>query len=293
MSPLEVATPVPGVRVLTLARPDRLNALSRQLVDELHGALDDLEHDRECRIAILTGAGRGFCSGLDLKEVAGGDGGDGGDGSDGSGSGSEDGDGGDSTSSSRRPQDRRPACGAQARIANLVLRLRAIPQPVIAAVNGPAYGGGMALALGCDIRYAARSARLCTQFIRVGLSGCDIGISYLLPKLVGAARAHELILTARQVDAAEAAEMGLVARVVDDDALMDLALETATTLLGYSPFGVAMTKEVMWANLDAPSLAAAIHLENRTQVLASTSGEIGEAARSFGRGRGGEPVSPA
>jgi enoyl-CoA hydratase/carnithine racemase len=264
MSSLQVTEPSPGVRLLTLDRPERLNALSRGLIEDLHGAFDDLEGDTSCRIVVLTGAGRGFCSGLDLKEVA---------------------EGGTAS------LPRGPAAGmrAQARIADLVLRMRAIPQPVIAAVNGPAYGGGMALALASDIRLAGRSARLCTQFIRVGLSGCDIGISYLLPKLVGAARAHELILTARQVDAAEAAEIGLVARLVDDDALLSTALEITGTVLGYSPFGVTMTKEVMWANLDAPSLASAIHLENRTQILASTSGDIADIAASFGSGSGRRP----
>jgi enoyl-CoA hydratase len=257
VSTLAVTSPRPAVRVLTLSRPERLNALSRELVEELHAAVDTVEGDDGCRVVVLTGAGRGFCSGLDLKELAAAD----------------------------PVQHRGPAAGmaAQKRIADLVLRLRAIPQPVIAAVNGPAYGGGMALVLASDLRYASGSARLCTQFIRLGLSGCDIGVSYLLPKLIGAARAHELIMTAREVDAAEAADIGLVARVVDDDALVDTALETADTLLGYSPFGLAMTKEVMWANLDAPSLASAIHLENRTQILASTSGEIAEQVQSFTR----------
>jgi enoyl-CoA hydratase len=254
-APVVVTAPRPAVRVVTLSRPERLNALSLDLVEELHATLDELEGDGSCRVIVLTGAGRGFCSGLDLKEL--------------------------SATAPERPRGPAAGMAAQKRIADLVLRMRAIPQPVIAAVNGAAYGGGMALMLASDIRYASVSARLCTQFIRVGLSGCDIGVSYLLPKLVGAARAHELIMTARVVDAAEAAAMGLVARVVDDGELLHIALETADTLVGYSPFGLAMTKEVMWANLDAPSLAAAIHLENRTQILASTSGDIAEQVRSF------------
>jgi len=138
----------------------------------------------------------------------------------------------------------------------------------------------LALALGCDVRVAA-SSRFCVQFIRVGVSGCDIGVSYLLPRLIGASRAHELMLTGRQFDAEEAERIGLVARVVPDGDVVGAAIEVAETVCSYSPFGVVMTKEVMWANLDAPSLEAAIHLENRTQILASTTGDMAEAAAAF------------
>jgi enoyl-CoA hydratase/carnithine racemase len=162
---------------------------------------------------------------------------------------------------------------------------------VIAAINGPAYGGGFALACACDIRIAADSARMGVQFIKVGLSGCDIGISYTLPRLIGASRAHELMLTARDLEAAEALQIGLVARVVPGSALLDTAMDIAATICSYSPFGVAMTKEVMHANLDASSVEAAIHLENRTQILAGTSGDIAEAARAFAEKR--PPVFPA
>jgi enoyl-CoA hydratase/carnithine racemase len=126
---------------------------------------------------------------------------------------------------------------------------------------------------------------MCVQFIKVGIGGCDIGISYTLPRLVGASRAHELILTARTIDATEAERIGLVARVVPDGEALSAALEIADAICGYSPFGVYMTKEVMWANVDAPNVDAAIHMENRTQILASTTGDVMEAATAFAERR--------
>jgi enoyl-CoA hydratase/carnithine racemase len=252
-----VDRPRPDVAVVTLNRPDRLNALSFALVDELHAALDDIHLDNSCRVVVLTGAGRGFCSGLDLTNIEG-------------------------SSTSAGTTGPRAGMLSQEHIAALPLKLRRLQQPVIAAVNGPAYGGGFALALACDLRVAAPEARFCSQFIKLGLGGCDIGISYTLPRLVGGSRAFELLLTARTVDAGEAARIGLVAEVVEPGvSVLDRALALAATICDYAPFGVAMTKEVMWSNLDAPSFEVAIHLENRTQILASTGGEVMEAAAAF------------
>jgi enoyl-CoA hydratase len=252
-----VEHPRDDVAVVRLNRPDRLNALSFALVDELHAALDTIDRDNACRVVVLTGAGRGFCSGLDLTSIEG-------------------------SSTSVGTTGPRAGMLSQAHIAELPQRLRRMQQPVIAAVNGPAYGGGFALALACDVRLAAPEARFCSQFIKVGLGGCDIGISYTLPRIVGAGRAFELLITARTVDADEAARIGLVTEVVPPDTkVVDRALDLAATICDYSPFGVVMTKEVMWSNLDAPSFEAAIHLENRTQILASTGGEVMEAAAAF------------
>ena len=249
-----ITKPRDEVAVVTLNRPDVLNALSWQLVDDLHDVLDTLQRDNSCRVVVLTGAGRGFCSGLDLSDV-----------------------GGSSTSKGARG----PRAGmlSQEHIAELPIKLRRLQQPVIAAVNGVAYGGGMALAMACDLRVAGDSARFCTQFIKVGIGGCDIGISYTLPKAIGASRAFELILTARRVDAEEAERIGIVAEVAADPVAR--ALELADVLCDYSPFGVVVTKQVLWANLDAASLEQAIHLENRNQILASTGGEMIEAATAF------------
>jgi enoyl-CoA hydratase len=127
----------------------------------------------------------------------------------------------------------------------------------------------------------AESARFNVAFIRVGLSGCDIGVSYLLPRLVGASRAFELMLTGRMIDAAEADRIGLVTKVVPDGKVVDAAVETAELIRGNSPFGVWMTKEVMWSNLEAASLHGAIDLENRTQLLASYMGDLREALAAF------------
>jgi len=166
--------------------------------------------------------------------------------------------------------------------------MRALPVPVIAAVNGPAAGGGLALALGSDIRVAGASARFNVAFVRIGLSGCDIGVSWLLPRLIGASRAWELMLTGRIIDAREADHIGLVSRVVSDDALLDSALETAELIAANSPWGVRMTKEVAWSQLEIGSLQAGIDMENRTQILSSFTEDHREAMTAFLEKRPGE-----
>jgi enoyl-CoA hydratase len=256
MTTVSRSQPSPGVTLLTLDRPERLNAMNVDLVDDLRGALDDVARDRSCRAVILTGAGRAFCAGLDLQ-----------------GYGVPDGSAGRGA-----VQD---GFAVQQHIAALIPRLRSVPVPVIAAVNGAAAGGGLALALGCDVRVAARSARFNVAFVRVGLSGCDIGVSWLLPRLIGASRAWELMLTGRIVESEEAGRLGLVTRVVDDDALLDTALETAELIKANSPWGVRMTKEVAWSQLEVGSLQAGIDLENRTQTLSSFTGDMKEAVAAF------------
>jgi enoyl-CoA hydratase len=246
----------PGIAKITLNRPERLNAMNHALVRDLYTALDDLGADRSCRVIVLTGAGRGFCAGLDLGEGA-------------------------SPPETGRMGRAQAGMTVQKLIAGLVPRMRAVPQPIIAAVNGPASGGGLALALASDVRIAAESARFNVAFIRVGLSGCDIGVSWLLPRLVGASRAFELLLTGRLIDSGEADRIGLVTRVVPDGAVVDAALETAELIVGNSPFGVRMTKEVMWSQLEIGSLHAGIDLENRTQVLSSFTGDLTEAMSAF------------
>ena len=258
MPVIEIEYPRPAVAILRLNRPESLNALSWQLVEELHAALDEIDRNNRCRVVVLTGAGRGFCAGLDLRDQG-------------------------SPGEIIEGLAPGPRAGliAQNRMASLIPHMRRIQQPLIAAINGAAYGGGLALALGCDIRIAARSAKLCVQFIRVGVSGCDIGTSYLLPRLIGASRAHDLIMSARSIDAAEAERYGVVTRVVDDEEIVDAALVLADELCDFTPFGLFATKQVMWANLDIPNLEAAIQLENRNQIMASSSGETEEAARAF------------
>lgn len=250
-STLEVTLPRPEIAVLTLNRPDKLNALSYELVEALHDALDAAGNDNTVRVVVLTGAGRGFCSGLDLSTP----------------NPDEAGGGTEFPRSGMRWQER---------IAELTAKIHRLRQPVIAAVNGVAYGGGFGIAAACDIRLASPSARFCTQFIKLGLGGCDIGVSYTLPRIIGAGTAFDLILTARAVDAEEALRLGLVSRVTETP--VDEAMSIAETLCNYGKFGVESTKQVLWANLEASSLEAALHLENRSQILASTSGEMREAA---------------
>jgi enoyl-CoA hydratase len=254
---LGLTRPEPGIAVLTLDRPARLNALSPELIEDLHAALDELAVDPEVRVVVLTGAGRGFCAGLDLTafDLGGGE-----------------------RERWNSPQQR---LALQKRIAGLVPKLRDLPQPVVAAVNGPAAGGGLALALAADVRIAATSARFNVAFVRIGLSGCDIGVSWLLPRLVGASRAFELLLTGRLVDAEEADRIGLVTRVVPDGEVLEAALETARLVRANTPMGVRMTKEVMWSQLEVASLHAGIDLENRTQVLTSYTRDHDEAALAF------------
>lgn len=245
-----------GVTVLSLNRPDRRNALDHALVSELHAALDEVAGDRSCRVVILTGVGAGFCAGYDLADAGFAPGAEGAD---------------------------VPTAGMlqQQHIARLIPRMRSIPQPIIAAVNGAAVGGGLALALGADIRVAGRSATFSVANVKVGLSGCDVGISYLLPRMVGASVAFELMLTGRSFGPEDAARYGLVSRVVPDDELLDSAQHLAGQIVANSAFGIWMTKEVMWANLEITSLQAAIDLEDRTQVLATFTGALEQARAAF------------
>src|SRR6185312_3753728 len=214
------------------------------MVSQLHDTFDELA-ESDCRAVILTGAGRGFCSGLDLSEPA--------------------------VAPTARTRNG-PAGGMRTQefIASLVPRIMAMPQPVIAAVNGACVGGGLGIAAACDFRIASPSAMFCTQFIKLGIGGCDIGVSYTLPKLVGTTRAADLIFTARRVNADEAERIGLVSEVVKDEHLMTRARAIADVLLSYSAFGLEMTKQVFRANQDSTNVEAAIALENRTQILAAS-----------------------
>ncbi len=260
--PVEVEWPRPGIALVRLNRPERLNALSPDLVRAIPDAFRRVGADEACRAVILTGAGRGFCAGLDLQGAAGVD--------------LQQSPGGDGLG--RGPARR---LVGQETFVEMVRTLRSMRQPVIAAVNGPAAGAGFALALGADIRIASRSARFHVAAVKIGLSAGECGMSYLLPRYVGAARAFEILLTGRPFDAEEAERIGLVARVVDDGTVVDAAIEIAEQIVANSPFSMWMTKQVVWANLDAASFDAAIELENRTQILATMTADSAEAIRAF------------
>jgi enoyl-CoA hydratase len=248
--------PAPHVRLLTLNRPEQLNAMTAELCAELHRELRAVAADRSCRAAILTGAGRGFCAGVDLHGYGQAPGNDGSDAA-------------------------RDRLANQQDMSTLILQLRSLPQPAIAAVNGPAAGLGLALALGCDIRFASREAVFRAAFINIGVSNCDMGTSWLLPRLIGASRSHELMLTGRRVDADEALRIGMVADVVDGDALRDRALEAAGQIASLAPWGVRLTKKGMWAALEIPSEQAAIEYEDRQQIMATFGAALPEAVAAF------------
>jgi len=256
MAVIERSEPVAGVALLTLNRPEKLNAMTTELVQGLHDHLDAIAIDPAVRVVILTGAGRGFCAGLDLGGYG-------------------------AAPNSAHLGRTQAGFATQKHIAALIPHLRSMPQPVIAAVNGAAAGGGFALVLGSDIRLAARAAKFNAAFIRIGLSACDIGTSWVLPRLIGASRAQELMLTGRVFDAEEAYRIGLVVDLVDDHALMDTALAKAQQIMLNSPFGVALTKEGMWSALEIPGMQAAIDLENRQQIMASATADHREAMTAF------------
>jgi len=251
-----VERPEAHVARITLNRPARLNAMDHELVACLHDALDEVGGDAETRVVILRGAGKGFSSGLDLQDW------------------------GPAPTPGEHPHAR-VGVGFQEFIANLTQHVRQTPQIVVAAVHGPAYGGGLALACAADLRVAAGSARFCSAFIRTGLTGTDIGISYLLPRLVGAGRALDMIVTGREVDAGEAERIGLVTRLVPDDELDDAALELARGVAGFTATGLVLTKEVFWHNVDSPMLAAALAMENRNQTIAGQTPEVQEYIRAY------------
>jgi enoyl-CoA hydratase/carnithine racemase len=249
-------TPEDGIRIVTLDRADRLNALDAELVTELAAVLDELAADSDCRVVILTGAGRGFCAGLDLGGY------------------------GDDDRVEQQGQVR-GTLSRQREIALLAEKLHRLPQPVIVAVNGPAAGGGLALVCASDIRIAATEAIFAVSFIRAGFSACDIGTSWLLPRLVGAGRAHELMLTGRRFDSAEATRIGLVTDVVSQQDLMPTALAKAREIMLNAPLSVELTKQGMWIALETPSLLAAIEFENRQQILTAMTSDAAEATSAF------------
>jgi len=251
-----VETLRPHVRLVRLNRPERLNALSIELVIELYDAFERLAFDNDCWVIVLTGSGRAFSSGLDLKdygEIPGIDG----------------------------LQVGRIAQRSMRYYSRLVPAMRRLPQPIIAAVQGPAYGGGMCLSLAAEIRIAGSSAVFNSTGIVNGLTSTELGASWLLPRLVGAAHANDILLTGRRIDADEALRIGLVSRVVPDEELLEEAANMSEQMCRYSPYGLAMTKDIIWVNLENPSLEAAIEIEDRNQLMLGFTENLPEAIRAF------------
>lgn len=254
MADILVDRPEEAIAMVTLNRPDRLNALTRETVARLNAVLDGIADDASCRAVILTGAGRGFCSGQDL--------------------------GASNARNQSGDTDVVEKLHWQRQFAGMGGRLRAMPQIVIAAVNGPAVGAGMALALSSDVRFVVPKARFLVAAVRIGLSAGESGVSYLLPRLIGASRAFDVLLTGREIGAHEAERIGLARAIVEPDALLGEAIGYARAVLANSPFSIAHTKRLMWDNLDS-SYGQAIELENRTQILATTTRDYGEAVAAF------------
>ncbi|MGE5566845.1 MAG: enoyl-CoA hydratase/isomerase family protein [Parcubacteria group bacterium] len=238
---------------VTLNRPDSLNALNRQLVDELRGFFQELYWRRDVRVVALAGAGRAFCAGLDLKEHG----------------------------ASPRESTVEQSLDSQRGIAEIVVAMRRCPQPIVGLINGAASGGGFAIALACDVRVATPDVRMNAAFIRIGLSACDIGVSYFLPRTVGSSVAAEYMLTGRFIDAERARELGLVSQVVPREQLEEVGRRFVNDMLHATPLGLRLTKEALNHAIDAGSLEAVIAMEDRNQVLTSRDANFQEGIRAF------------
>ena len=239
---------------LTLARPEVLNAINLQMVGELSDYFGKLFDDSAVRIVVMRGEGKAFCAGLDIKEHSG----------DGS-----------------HVMPFGGGFGFQGHLADVYVRMRRCPQPIVSLVQGAACGGGFSFVLASDIRIAGESAKMNAAFIRLGLSACDMGASYFLPRLVGTSVASELMLTGRFIHAPRALATGLVSEVVPDDDLERAGQAYVDEMLFASPKGLRMTKEGLNLSVDASSLEAAIAMENRNQILTSQSPNFAEGMRAF------------
>jgi len=253
-------TPRDGIGLITLNRPERLNAINLDMLEELHVLFEQLNTVEDIRVIIITGAGRGFCSGADLRDER-----------------------ISSEAATLFSSAAKHLVKIQRKYSRLITEMRHLPQPIIAAVNGPAAGGGMCIALASDVIIADSRAAFTPSFINIGLSGGELGSSYFLPKLVGNARAADILLTGRTVDAAEADKIGLISRLVGEEKLMAVALEIAGDMLDKTPLGLRFTKEVLIQNQHAPSLENAIELENRNQSILCITPDFFKAVEKFGQ----------
>ncbi|QKT09488.1 enoyl-CoA hydratase/isomerase family protein [Rhodococcus sp. W8901] len=252
-APILVSNPAPGVQQITLNRPNRLNALNPGLIIELTKHLDSLVRADDVKVVVLTGAGRGFCSGADLS--------------------------GEVFPTGVESDPNRHWAAIQSWYSGVVARLRRIPQPVIAAVNGPCVGGGFSLAMASDIRLAAPEAYFSAAQINIGQSVSEMGASYLLPRIIGG-RATEILMTGRRVQSDEAERIGFVSRVCPDG-VVDAALEVAGVLAAKAPLALRMSKEALKASQEIGSLEAALTMEDRTQVVCVLSQDLAEGELAF------------
>lgn len=228
-----------GILVVSLNRPDSVNSVNRKMIEELLNLWGNLIHDMSIRAVILKGEGeKGFCSGFDVADIF-------------------------------RPETLKAPVMYDYlfNFGELELAMRKVPQPIICAVHGPAIGAGFSFALASDIRVASVDARFSTYFIRIGLGGADMGCSYFLPRLIGAGRAYEYMLTGKFISSEDAMNLGLCSRRVEKDALLESAMEIARDIAAKDPLAIKLTKEAINFSIDAPDLQSAIHMENRNQVF--------------------------
>jgi enoyl-CoA hydratase/carnithine racemase len=262
-----------GIGILTLNRPDKLNAMNFQMIEDLHHVFDNLMINLDCRVLILKAEGRAFCAGLDLREST-------------------------VLQTKKKPEElkqkffyaRAPdkdlikaKMYGQWRTSHLIPKMRKISQPIIAVIQGAATGAGFTFALAADIRICGENAKFANSFINIGFSGSDLASSYHLPRLIGMSRAAEILYTGRFVTAEEAEKIGLVFKLVkgDEGKLLEVGMEIAQELLTKSPLGLRMTKEAVNLSLDSPSLETIMQLENRSQMLCSTSSDLMEGVNAF------------
>lgn len=243
---------------LTLDRPESRNAINLAMADELRDYFGGLVEDPSVRVVVLRGAGKSFCAGLDLKDTA-------------------------TVTGSGGPWG--GGMGFQTHLAEVYLRMRRCPQPIVSLVHGAACGGGFSFVMASDIRIAGESARMNAAYINVGLSACDMGCSYFLPRLVGTSVASELMLTGRFIEAPRALATGLVSEVVPDAELEQAAAPYVEQMLAATPIGLRMTKEGLNLSIDAPSLEAAMAIENRNQLMCSSSPDFRERMAAFAAGK--------
>jgi enoyl-CoA hydratase len=247
----------PSIGMVTMNRADQLNAINLDMLEDFETLFHALSQDDSIRVLIITGAGRGYSSGADLN---------------------------DAMANKQAEVFKDPEKFlkiVQERYASLILGMRRIPQPIISAVNGPAAGGGFCMALASDIRVASPDAYFVASFINIGLSGGELGCSFLLPRLVGLAQASDMLFTGRKISADEAEKTGLVNKVVPRENLLETALSYARLMVGKSVGGLKLTKRVLEENLNAPSLEAAMNLENRNQTIMIFSGEFFKLIQAF------------
>jgi enoyl-CoA hydratase len=237
-----VDRPRPNIALITLNRPERMNSMAFDVMVPLKGVIEEITYDNDVRVVVLTGAGRGFSSGADHKSAG----------------------AVPNIDGLTRPTF---ALRSMEVLDDVIMGLRRMHQPVIAAVNGPAIGGGLCLTLAADIRIASTEAYFRAAGINNGLTGSELGLSYLLPRAIGASRAFEIMLTGRDVDADEAERIGLISRKVPGDLLLETCYQVAGQIAAFSRPGVELTKRTLWTGLDAGTLEGHMQAEGLGQLF--------------------------